>query len=79
MEDVYFSFNYEGQLCQIQQIHRLAVIFFQSLKYSFHAILDFSFSGVILLGLPFYVTLCFSLTDFNILSLFCILNVLIKM
>ena len=36
-------------------------------------------SGVILIGLPLYVTWPFSLAAFNILSLFCALNVLINM
>jgi hypothetical protein len=36
-------------------------------------------SGVILIGLPLYVTLSFSLTAFNILSLFSAFGVLIIM
>jgi hypothetical protein len=36
-------------------------------------------SGVILIGLSFYVTWTFSLTAFNILSLFCAFSVLIIM
>jgi hypothetical protein len=36
-------------------------------------------SGVILIGLPLDVTLTFSLTAFNILSLFCPFGVLIIM
>jgi hypothetical protein len=36
-------------------------------------------SGLILIGLPLYVTFPFSLMGFNVLSLFCTLNVLIIM
>jgi hypothetical protein len=45
------------------------------------ALLDFivsvAKSGVILIGLPLYVTWLFSLAAFNILSLFCAFGVLI--
>ena len=34
-------------------------------------------SDVILIGLPSYVTCCFSFVDLNILSLFCMFSVLI--
>ena len=47
------------------------------------ALLDFivsvAKSGVILIGLPLYVTWPFSLAAFNILSLFCAFSVLIIM
>jgi hypothetical protein len=42
-------------------------------------IVSFEKSGVILIGLPLYVTWLFSLASFNILSLFCVISVLIIM
>jgi hypothetical protein len=50
---------------------------------SIHSPVDFRVSteksGVILIGLPLYTTWSFSLTAFNMLSLFCMLSVVIIM
>jgi hypothetical protein len=45
-------------------------------KTSDQALLAFTVSGVILIGQPLYVTWCFYLADFDILSLLCAFSVL---
>jgi hypothetical protein len=80
VKGLYFSINYKGQVCWIQ-LSKLAVIFFSRLKVVHHLI-PFWPSEFLLRNLLFWwffafiLTWHFSFTVFNILSLFCILNVL---
>ena len=62
-------------ICDVWSL-RVYITYFQALL-AFRVSIEKS--GVILIGLPLYITWSFSLTAFNMLSLFCMLSVVIIM